>query len=59
MQPRIETAAVNLKKAARAGEFEFGLMGLNERALHSDCFAKRAAAFLEYRAPRSYARVQP
>ncbi len=45
MQPRVEAAELNLKNTAYAGEFEFGSMGLSGRVLHSDCFAKYAAAF--------------
>ena len=40
MQPGIEAAAVNPEDSAHADEFEFGSVGLNERVLHPDCFAK-------------------
>ena len=45
MQPSVEATAMNLENTAHAGEFEFTSVSLNKRLLHSDCFAKYAAAF--------------
>ena len=47
MQLSVEAAAMNLENTAHAGEFEFASVSLNKRVLHSDCFAKYAAAFFK------------